>query len=144
MEEILFEEGIVISRENGIAEVEVFPAQSCEECSAKIFCKPDKDKKNIVHVENSIGADVGDSVRIEIKGKSILSASFLLYGIPLLILIVGMFLGMFLFSSYKQIELYSALFSIGLVAIYFFLTYNHLKKENDLILPKIIFVKKIS
>ncbi len=142
MEEILIEEGIVVARQNGIAEVEVFPAQSCEECSAKIFCKPDKDKKNIVHVENSIGADVGDSVRIEIKGKSVLAASFNLYGIPLIILLVGIFLGSSIFSEYKLVDLYSAFFGIGLTSIYYLFLLSHNKNRQNQILPKIVFIKR--
>lgn len=142
MEEILFEEGIVVSRENGTAEVEVFPAQSCEECSAKIFCKPDKDKKNIVHVENSIGADVGDSVRIEIKGSSILKASFSIYGIPLFLLLTGIFLGTSIFSGYKFQELYSVIFGVGLIIIYFVLFYTNQKRRQNQTIPKIVFVKR--
>ncbi|MBS3944066.1 MAG: SoxR reducing system RseC family protein [Melioribacter sp.] len=144
MEEILIEEGIVVCRENGIAEVEVFPAQSCEECSAKIFCKPDKDDRNVLRVNNSIGANVGDNVRIEIKGKSVLAASFNLYGIPLIILLIGIFLGTSIFSEYKLVELYSAFFGIGLTAIYYLFFLSHNKNRQNQILPKIVFIKRNS
>lgn len=144
MEEILIEEGIVVSKENGIAEVEVFPAQNCEECSAKIICKPNKDDRNVLRVNNLIGANVGDNVRIEIKGKSVLAASFNLYGIPLIILLIGIFLGTSIFSEYKLAELYSALFGIGLTALYYLFLLSHNKNRQDQILPKIVFIKRNS
>jgi sigma-E factor negative regulatory protein RseC len=144
MDELLVEEGTVLSIEKGVAEVEVFPEGKCEECSAKIFCKPNKDNKNIVRAENSIGAKIGENVRIEIKCSSILSASFVIYGLPLIILVAGIFLGLVIFSSYKLSELYSALFSIGLTAIYFLLTFFQNKKEKNPILPKIVSIKKIN
>lgn len=141
MEEILFEEGIVVSKDNGIAEVQVFPAQSCEECSAKIICKP-KDDKNIVKADNSLGAEVGDNVRIEIKGKSILSASFALYGIPLILLLTGIFLGTIIFSGYKLQELYSVVSGIGLIIVYYVLFYANQSRSNNQTLPQIVFVKR--
>jgi sigma-E factor negative regulatory protein RseC len=144
MEEILIEEGIVVSKENGNAEVEVFPAQNCEECSAKIICKPNKDDRNVLRVNNSIGANVGDNVRIEIKGKSVLAASFNLYGIPLIILLIGIFLGTSIFSDYKLAELYSAFFGIGLTALYYLFFLSHNKKQQNQILPKIVFIKRNS
>jgi len=141
MEEILFEEGIVVSKENGIAEVQVFPAQSCEECSAKIICKP-KDDKNIVRADNSLGAEVGDNVRIEIKGKSILSASFMLYGVPLILLLIGIFLGTIIFSGYKLQELYSVVLGIGLIIVYYVQFYTNQRRSKNQTLPQIVFVKR--
>lgn len=142
MEEILIEEGIVVSKENGFAKVAVSLEQNCEECSAKIFCKPNKDDKNILHVENSIGADVGDNVKIEIKGKSILKASFSIYGIPLILLLIGIFLGTFIFSGFKFQELYSVIFAIGLIVIYYVLLYTNQSRHQNQTLPKIVFVKR--
>lgn len=143
-EEVLVEEAIVLSLENGIAEVSVIPKESCEECSAKIICKPNNDNRNVLRVDNSIGANIGDHVNIEIKGKSVLYASFNLYGIPLIILLLGMLLGMSLFSEYKLVELYSTFFGIGLTAIYYLFLLSHNKNRQNQILPKIVFVKRNS
>jgi sigma-E factor negative regulatory protein RseC len=143
-EEVLVEEAIVLSLQNGIAEVSVTPNESCEECSAKIICKPNNDDRNILSVNNSIGASVGDNVRIEIKGKSVLTASFNLYGIPLIILFLGIFLGTSIFSEFRLVELYSALFGIGLITIYYLFLLSHNKSRQNQILPKIVFVKRNS
>ncbi len=139
--EVLVEEGIVISAGNGLANVAVIQSQNCNECSAKIICKPNTGNENIITVEDPYGVKVGDQVRFEIKGSALLSASFTLYGIPLILLLVGIFLGLSIFSSYKAKEVYSFFFGIGLMALYFLLTLRNSSKSNKDILPKIVSVK---
>jgi sigma-E factor negative regulatory protein RseC len=142
-EEVIIEDGVVISVENGFADVSVIQSEKCDECSAKIICHPNKNDLNILHVEDPFGAKVGDNVRIEIRGKSILKASFKLYGIPLIILLIGIFLGNSIFTGYKISELFSVLLGVGLVIIYYFLTFSHQKNHSNQILPKIVFVNRI-
>ncbi len=143
-DEVIVEEGIVVSIENGFADVSVSQNEKCDECSAKIICKPNKDHLNILHVEDPLGTRVGDSVRIEIKGNSLLKASFNLYGIPLILLLVGILLGNSIFPGDKFSELYSFLFGIALTAIYYLFTFLHNKDQRNQILPKIVFVKRIN
>ncbi len=142
-DEVFFEEGVVVSAENGYADVSVIQNEKCDDCSAKIICKPNKDELNILRVENPIGAKVGDNVQIEIKGLSILKVSFNLYGVPLILLLIGIFLGISIFDGNEFSELYSVFFGIGLIAIYFILIFYHQKNLKDQILPKIVFIKRI-
>lgn len=144
IDEVIAEEGIVVSVQSGFADVSVIQNEKCDECSAKIICKPTKDDQNILHVEDPIGVKIGDNVRIEIKGGSLLKASFNLYGIPLILLLVGIILGTSIFSGYKLSELYSVIFGLGLIAIYFLLTFARSKTLHKQVLPKIVFVKRIS
>lgn len=141
-EEFLVEEAVVLSLQNGFAEVSVLPNNACDDCSAKIICSPDNNNRNLLRVDNSLGAKVGDNVKIQIKGKSILFESFNLYGIPLIILIIGILLGMFLFAGYRLIELYSVLFGIGLISLYYFFLFTYNKSRKIQILPKIVFIKR--
>ncbi|HOI30341.1 MAG TPA: SoxR reducing system RseC family protein [Melioribacteraceae bacterium] len=142
VEEVIVENAVVLSVHDRIAEVSVIPDKKCEECSAKIICKPDNGR-NIVRVDNLAGAVAGDNVKIEIKGNTVLFASFLLYGIPLLILIAGIFSGLSIFSGNDSAEIYSVLFGIGLMIIYFFLSYSLNKRHRQEILPKIVFIERI-
>ena len=119
--EIIIEEGVVVSIGKGTADVAVRHTESCGECSAKIICKPKSGDENIIKVEDPFGVKPGDIVRIEINGYVLLKASFLLYGVPLILLLTGIFSGMSLFSNYSAKELYSFLWGIGLVALYYFL-----------------------
>ncbi|MEW6196550.1 MAG: SoxR reducing system RseC family protein [Bacteroidota bacterium] len=141
-DEVLVEEGIVFASANGIAEVSIQQNDNCEECSAKIICKPQKDNLNIVRVIDPFGVAIGDKVRIEIHGKSLLKASFNLYGLPLILLLVGIFSGSFIFSDINYKELFSFLFGLLLIAIYFVMTISANKNLHNHNLPKIVFVKR--
>lgn len=139
--EILVEEGIVVSVAEGTAHVAVTQSESCEDCSAKIICKPKSENENIIKVEDPLGVKPGDKVRIEVEGSALLSASFFLYGVPLILLLVGIFSGMSIFSNYAAKELYSFLFGISLMAIYYVLNFLN-KTSAKPTLPKIVSVNR--
>ncbi len=142
--EKIIEKGIVLSASDGTARIMLDESGKCEECSAKIFCKPagSIDAK-ILEVEDSYGVKAGDKVDIEVIGSDIFKASVMLYGIPMIILIVGILLGMSIFSGLSLKELFAFLFASGLTLVYavILLVLNKLKplKQN---LPKITSVTK--
>ena len=143
--ENIIEKGIVLSAENGHAEIALLEEGSCEECSAKIFCKPsEKSDSKILEVDDPFGVKPGDEVLIEINGGVILKASFLLYGMPLIMIIIGIVSGMSIFESTSLPELLSFIFGIGLTALYvsgLFLIkkIKHIKPKQ----PQITFVKRL-
>lgn len=143
--EAIIEKGIVISSGNGHAEIALIQTGACEECSAKIFCKPsEKSDSKILEVEDPFGVKTGDEVDIEIKGSDVLKASFMLYGIPLILIIFGIVIGMDFFQNTKLPELLSFLFGIGLNALYFggfFLLEKN--KQMPPTVPQITFVKRL-
>lgn len=139
--EILVEEGIVVSIGTGTANVAITKSENCEECSAKIICKPKSENENIIKVEDSLGVKPGDKVRIEVDGSALLSASFFLYGVPLILLFVGIFSGMSIFLSYTAKELYSFLLGIGLVTIYYTLNFFN-KTTAKTKLPRIVSINR--
>ncbi len=136
--EELVEEGIVKLSKNGIAEVIIINSDNCVECSAKIYCKPGNAKERTLIVRNPLGAEVGDKVRVVIKGSKILSASFLLYGIPLILLIAGIFIGHYIFNDNK--EIYSTLLSFGIIFFYSIFVLIFSKKQKISSYPEITFV----
>lgn len=142
--EKIIEKGIVLSASDGIARIMLDESGKCEECSAKLFCKPagSIDAK-ILEVEDTYGVKAGDKVDIEVIGSDIFKASVMLYGVPLLIIIAGILTGMNIFNSASLKELYSFLFSLGLTAVYagILLLFNRIKplKQN---LPRITSVKR--
>lgn len=138
--EELYEEGIVKEAHDGIAEIVISDLDHCEECSAKVYCKPGSSNERSLTVKDPFGVHPGDKVRVTIKGSKILSASFLLYGIPLIILIAGIFIGLQIFSFNK--ELFSTLLAIGLISLYslgLFL-YSKQNKNKTASYPEITFV----
>lgn len=144
--ENIIEKGIVLKAENGQAEIALIETGSCEECSAKIFCKPsEKSDSKILEVSDPFGVQPGDEVQIEINGGDVLKASVMLYGVPLILIILGIIIGMELFANTSLPELFSFLFGLGLTGLYvsglFLLSKIKLTKPK---LPSIIFVKKMN
>ena len=83
------EQGIV-SRLDGDRATVVFARKAmCKDCGACLKAGPDE---MMVEVENTLGAKVGDTVAVELRQKVFLQATLIMYGLPLLALMVGMLL----------------------------------------------------
>jgi sigma-E factor negative regulatory protein RseC len=66
----------------------------CENCATDGNCVlGDDDKTRLIEVQNSLGATVGEQVRIATTTKSFLQSSFLLYIVPLIALVIGAVVG---------------------------------------------------
>lgn len=124
--EELIEEGIVKSSKDGMAEIIIPDSAHCEECSAKVYCKPNSGDNRTIVVNDTLGLKPGDFVLISVSGKKIFQTSFFLYGLPLIILILGLFIGFNIFNSQK--ELFSTVLAIALLAVYFLLIKTLLDK----------------
>lgn len=106
--------GLVTKIDGNMAEVEVKRmsacGHSCENCSGSCNVPGVK-----VHLPNTLNAKEGDYVEIKVKTKSVLKYTILIYMIPFVMLILGIFLGMYIFQSIgiKSYENFS--FLLGLV-----------------------------
>ena len=138
--EELYEEGIVKEANNGIAEIVISNSDQCAECTAKLYCKPGSANERSLTVTDPFGVNVGDKVKVMIKGSKLIGASFMIYGIPLVLLLTGLIIGMNIFNNNK--EILSTLLSFVLVAIYLvtFWIINRKEKLNVKNYPEIIFV----
>ena len=140
--EELTEEGIVKELKDGIATVVISNSDNCDECTAKLYCKPGNTKQRSLTVNDPLGVNVGDSVKVSIKGSQILRVSFLIYGMPLILILAGLFLGMQVFQINK--ELFSTLFAVGLVLAYtsIILLVDKKKKHDIRSYSQIVFVNR--
>lgn len=138
--EELTEEGIVKESKDGIATIVISNSDSCEECTAKLYCKPGNSNERSLTVKDNFGVIAGDRVRVSIQGSQILRVSFLIYGIPLILMLAGLFIGMQFFQIHK--ELYSTIFAVALVSIYVLIIHFIDKKRNYHLqsYPEIVFV----
>ena len=138
--EKLIEEGIVKESKDGIATIVISNSDNCEECTAKLYCKPGNSSERSLTVKDTFGVVAGDKVRISIKGSQILRISFLIYGIPLILILVGLFFGMQFFQFHK--ELFSTFLAIGLTLFYVLIILFINKKRNSRLqsYPEIVFV----
>ncbi len=142
--ETLVEEGIVLDSKNGKAVIQLISNENCHSCGAKPFCKPEDSEKNKLQVEDPYGVSAGDKVKISVEGKSIVFASFTLYGLPLILLIISILFGLYVFNPSKYIEGYSFLFGISILSSYYLILFRVSSKKNRSLIPKIIFVERKS
>ena len=138
--EELTEEGIVKESKDGIATIVISDSENCKECTAKLYCKPGNSNERSLTVTDKFGVIAGDRVRVSIHGCQILRVSFFIYGIPLILMLAGLFVGMQFFQIHK--ELFSTIFAVGLVSIYIMIILFIYKKRNSHLqsYPEIVFV----
>ncbi|WP_372995741.1 SoxR reducing system RseC family protein [Lutispora sp.] len=80
--------GRIIEVNNDTAKVLIARHAACGDCGA---CQVGRENLNmILTAENTINGNPGDTVEIELKTENFLFASFIMYGIPLLGLIIGL------------------------------------------------------
>ena len=115
----------------------------CENCATNGHCTlGDDDKTRLIEVQNSLGATVGEQVRIATTTKSFLQSSFLLYIVPLIALVIGAVVGKLIGENMTvglKPDLLSAVFGVFFMAGSFVILRvgtSVLLKENYM--PKII------
>ncbi|MDA8089180.1 MAG: SoxR reducing system RseC family protein [Nitrospiraceae bacterium] len=117
MEEI----GVVVKTIGRFAKVSVAKPQGvCENCSMGT-CQASKEGAEIDAI-NDIGAKEGQKVRVSLKAFSYMKGSLIVYGLPVVALILGAILGQQLaLSSFKghDPDSVSAIFAFGAFAISF-------------------------
>lgn len=126
-EEVLIEEGIVISVFGEYVEIILTENENCETCLTKDFCKGSAEKS--IRLRNELNLKIGDHVKIEVRGKTILKTVFLLYVIPLLILLSSFLILYQLIETNKELLVSSISFS--LVGMYFLLITFYLRKFGN-------------
>lgn len=75
--------------------VKVRPNLTCENCGrcGGFFGDPEKNQERMVEVLNPIGASKGQLVRLEARAREVLLAAFMMYLLPLIALLIGLFAG---------------------------------------------------
>lgn len=136
--EVLIEEGIVVSSEKGFAKISLLKNENCRDCSAKIICKPGNGESHIIEVSDPYGTAPGDIVKISIKGTVILKSTFILYGLPLLLLLITIFSVNLFLTGLHLIELYSFLTGIFVLSLYYLIFFFLKSYNKKLIVPEII------
>ncbi len=113
------EQGLVIQLEDqNMAQVQFRAGSACEKCGA---CMLGGSGIALIKAQNEVGAGVGDVVEVDIRPSQVIWASFLIFILPLVALILGYFVG-----SYISIKLnigsqqnFGILFAVLLLALSF-------------------------
>jgi len=112
--------GIVIEQKANTAKVLIQRHAMCAECGG---CKMAADDSKLeIEAINEAGATVGQWVEVDMDEGTFLQATFIAYGIPLIALLVGIFLGaqiLTLFNIVNNHEIYTAIIGFTLMIIAF-------------------------
>ncbi len=86
--------GIVESAAQGVAKVRTTRSEACAHCGAKGMCEAlGGSQENLVDVEDPLGVSPGQHVEIVLESKQFVTATFVIYMIPVLALVLGTVLG---------------------------------------------------
>lgn len=89
---------------------------ACASCGKCIGSSSSESQEIMVEVDNKIGAKVGDMVEVNMENMNVLGAIGIVYGIPLLALILGTVGAYFLLKNQLDKNILEILsFAIGLV-----------------------------
>ncbi|NLY09881.1 MAG: SoxR reducing system RseC family protein [Tissierellia bacterium] len=110
--------GVVTNLTDQMAHLKIERQTACgEHCKGcPVGCEI---KEHNIVVPNSIGAKVGDRVELQSESKLILKYIFIIYGVPFVFLLVGIFLGNFILKSMGYVS--HEIMSVGIGAIMLFL-----------------------
>ncbi|MFO8143014.1 MAG: SoxR reducing system RseC family protein [Marinobacter sp.] len=117
---MITETGKVVALTDGKAWVQTIQVSACQSCSARSGCgqralaKVSGGRANQVQVANTAGAGVGDEVVIGIDEQSLLIASLVVYGVPLLLMVLASIAGHRWFGGTDAAAISGALMGLGL------------------------------
>lgn len=124
--------------DDSTAKVTMVKHTSCKNCGA---CHIGSNPEVEITVENHINAKLGNLVEVSMTTQNILSAAFIMYIIPLIMLVAGVVIGTKIFSIYSNGEIYAILLGFVLLAIsYWAIRQNekHFKQKYKAVITKII------
>lgn len=93
------ERGTVVSLENDTAVVQINRGEKCDGCTV---CKSFGESKMRLQALNPIHAQVGDDVDVEIESHHIIRNSLLIFILPLVLMMVGYFVGISLSPTQSE------------------------------------------
>ena len=140
------EEGTVIRLADKTAWVKTRKSKACEGCTARGSCSAMGGGNDMeVEAVNLAGGKVGDRVVISFETSSLLKASFLLYVFPILCMLAGAFIGLYLAPRWNlDGSVFSAVGGfafLGLAFLFVKVKGNRMGQE-DAYRPKIVRILK--
>ena len=109
--------GFVSKIINDKALIRLIETDACDECKAKILCKPNITGIREVTALNKAQAQIGERVRIVESGNLLLIFSFFQFAVPLLGLLSGIFLAHGLQFSFPGLPAEVTLALFGLLGL---------------------------
>jgi len=105
--------GKVIAVEGSKATICLDSVEACERCEAKKYCQTSAPDHSVI-AENHVGAMVGDEVYVEQTPGVGLAAASLLFGLPVVLALIGMIVGS-RWNELRALVLAVVCFGVGLI-----------------------------
>ncbi|MFH1007894.1 MAG: SoxR reducing system RseC family protein [Candidatus Latescibacterota bacterium] len=86
----MIETGVVIEAGSSKAKVSLRRTPACTTCT---LCHKEKPESGVTEAWNPIGANVGDHVSVSVPDQGRIAGAFVLFLVPVLVLILGLILG---------------------------------------------------
>ena len=111
------EAGIVISQNGDFLDISLIKSEACAKCRACIAGMSRHEMR--LSARNFCGAKIGDRVRIELDDGAFLVSSLIMYGFPLIMLVLGIFAGsllsrVFVYINPEILSVLCGVFALGL------------------------------
>ena len=126
----MIEVGRIIELSGKKAKVSLPRKEGCASCGKCAFAAGGKNM--LLEAENDAGGRPGDKVEVNIPSRDPLQASLLIFGLPLLALLVGAIVGYWIFQSFgADPNLGAILFSaVGLVSVFLWVRSRERKRSS--------------
>jgi positive regulator of sigma E activity len=135
-QEKIVEKGTVVEINEKSVNVVMMKNDHCESCGS-MFCNLNGKEQPVVETQKREDIKVGDIVEVTIGGDQVLNISFFIYGVPIIILIATIIVGLRVFTG-ANAELLSVGIAVGIIVVYYFIFNLVAKRIKDNIkLPKI-------
>ncbi len=126
---MITENGIVTQVSPSVAWVKTIRSGACKSCATRDSCgTANGQKAMIITVDNTLNVKEGDQVVIGLETRSMLFLTFLLYVLPIIVLIIGAAIGNGIAPS---LNVNPSLLSMFVGFSFFGLTFYFIRKKND-------------
>jgi len=89
----VIEQATVVELRGQRAKIALRSEDECEHCFAQHMCNLGHDGVRYLDIENTLGAQIGDAVEVYLPSQNVLLMAFLVYMVPLIMLLAGYLLG---------------------------------------------------
>lgn len=121
------ESGIVTEKKDNFVVVKLERQEACAKCKACVAGLESKDM--FIEAENLCNAEINDIVSISLENSSFIKAVFIIYGIPLVALLMGLLVGYYI-SGKEMVSILIGFIFLGLSYIIIRQNENRFNKGN--------------
>lgn len=105
------ETGVIVSEKQNHVTVQMIRGDKCNGCN---LCETIGPNQMQIVANNSLGAKIGDTVEVEVPPGKVLGYSFIIFIIPIIMMIAGYFIGTSVFGGSEGIGIICSLSALAI------------------------------